>query len=91
MIKVFEFDLIFKNCAMKISKSMIDIHKFFFVHNDETIKDELTFDINISSKFKQKRRRKNRNEERTSIRRRQIVKNVNVIEKLIQLQKKKLC
>ena len=55
---------------MKISKSMIDIDEFSFVHNNETMKNELTFNINISSKFKQKRRRKNRNGERTSIRRR---------------------
>ena len=88
MIKSFEFDLTFENRAVKISKSMIDINEFFFVHNNETMKNELTFNTNISSKFKQKPRRKNRNDEQTSIRRRQIVENVNVIEKLIQLQKK---
>ena len=49
---------------------MINIDEFFFVHEDEIMKNELTFDTNISSKFKQKRRRKNRNDERTSIRRR---------------------
>ena len=49
---------------------MIDIDESFFVHDDETMKNELTFDTNISSKFKQKRRRKNRNDEQTSIRRR---------------------
>ena len=68
---------------MKISKSIINIDEFSFVHNDETMKSELTFDTNISSRFKQKRRRKNRNDERPSIRRRQIVENVNIIEKLI--------
>ena len=88
MTESFEFNSVFKICAMTISKSMIDIDEFFFVHDDETMKNELTFDTNISSKFKQKRRRKNRNDEQTSIRRRQIVENVNVIEKSIQLQKK---
>ena len=67
MIKSFEFDLILENRAMKISKLMIDIDEFFFVHDDETVKNELTFNTNISSKFRQKRRRKNRNDERTSI------------------------
>ena len=62
---------------------MIDIDEFFFVHDDETMKNELTFDTSISSKFRQKRRRKNRNDKQTSIRRRQIVENVNVIENLI--------
>ena len=82
MIKLFKFNSILENSAVKISKSIIDIDKFFFVHDDETTKNELTFNTNISLKFKQKRR-KNRNDEQISIRRRQIVKNVNVIEKLI--------
>ena len=87
MTESFEFDLALENRAMKISKSMINIDKSFFVRDDETMKNELTFDTNILSIFKQKRR-KNRNNEQTLIRRRQIVENVNVIEKLIQLQKK---
>ena len=70
MTESFEFDSAFENRAVKISKSMIDIDESFFVHDDETMKNELTFDTNISSKFKQKRRRKNRNDEQTSIRRR---------------------
>ena len=70
MTETFEFVSIFENRAMKISKSIIDINEFFFVHNDETMKTELTFDINILSKFKQKRRRKNRTDEQTSIRQR---------------------
>ena len=41
---------------------MIDIDEFFLVHDDKTMNDELTFNINISSKFKQKRRRKSRND-----------------------------
>ena len=49
---------------------MIDIDEFFFVHDDKTMKNELTFDTNFSSKFKQIRRRKNRNDEQTSIQRR---------------------
>ena len=91
MIELFEFDSTFENRAMKISKSMIDTDEFSFVHDDETIKNELIFDTDISSKFKQKRRRKNQNDEQMLIRQRQIVENVNVTEKLIQLQKKKLC
>ena len=67
---------------------MIDIDEFFFVYDDKTMKNELTFDTNISRKFKQKRRRKNGNDEQTSIRRRQVVENVNVTEILTQLQKK---
>ena len=70
MIESFEFDSIFENRVVKISKSMIDTDEFSFVHDDDTMKNELTFDINISSKFKQKRLRKNRNDEQTSIRRR---------------------
>ena len=80
MIESFEFDFIFENRAMKTSKSMIDIDEFSFVQNDKTMKDELTFDTNILSKFKQKRRRKNRNDEQTLTRRRQVNENVNVIK-----------
>ena len=57
MTESFEFDLILKNRAVKISKSMIDIDEFSFVHNNKTTKNELTFDINISSKFRQKRQK----------------------------------
>ena len=58
MIESFELISILKNRAMKISKSMIDIDEFFFVHENKTIKNKLTFNTNISSKFKQKRRLK---------------------------------
>ena len=88
MIEAFKFNSGFENRAVKVSKLMIDIDEFSFVHDDETMKNELTLDTNFSSKLRQKRRRKNRINERTSIRRRQIVENMNVIEKLIQLQKK---
>ena len=67
MTESFEYDSIFENRGMKISKSITDIDKFFFVHNDKTMENELTFDTNISSKFEQKRRRKNRNDEQTSV------------------------
>ena len=70
MTESFEFDSVLKNRAMKILKSIIDTNESFFVHDDEIIKNELTFNINISSKFKQKRRCKSRNDEQTSIRRR---------------------
>ena len=63
MTESFEFASILENHAMKISKSFIDFDEFFLVHNDKTMKNELTFDTNISSKFKQKRRRKNRNDD----------------------------
>ena len=63
MTKLFEFNLVFKYCTMKISKSMIDIDESFFVHDNKTLNDELTFDKNISSKFRQKRCRKSRNNE----------------------------
>ena len=88
MTESFEFDSVLENRAVRISKSMIDIDEFFFVHDDETMKNELTFDTNTSSKFKQKRRCKNRNDEQTPIRQRQIVKNMNIIAKLTQLKKK---
>ena len=52
MIESFELDSIFENRTMKISKLMIDIDKSSFVHDDETMKNELTFDIDILSKFK---------------------------------------
>ena len=70
MTESFEFNSTFENHAVKISKSMIDIDEFSFVHNVETMKNELTFDTDMLSKFKQKRQRKNRNDEQTSIRRR---------------------
>ena len=67
MTESFEFDLTLENRVMKISKSMIDINESSFVHDDKTMKNKLTFDTNISSKFKQKRCRKNRDDEQTSI------------------------
>ena len=67
MTEAFEFDSIFENRVVKISKSMIDINEFSFVHDDKTMKNELTFDTDISSKFKQKGRRKNRNDDVKSL------------------------
>ena len=52
MTEAFEFDLTLENRAMKISKSMIDIDEFSFVHDDKTMRNELTFDTDISSKFR---------------------------------------
>ena len=43
MTESFKFDSTSKNHAIRISKSMIDIDKFSFVHSVETIKNELTF------------------------------------------------
>ena len=63
MIKSFKFDLTFENRAIKMSKSMIDIDEFSFAHDNKTMKNEFTFNINISSKFKQKRRRQSRDDE----------------------------
>ena len=67
---MFEFNLAFESRAMKISKSMIDTDVFSFVHDDKTMKNEIIFDTDILQKFKQKRRRKNRNDEQTSIQQR---------------------
>ena len=54
------------------------------------MRNELTYDTEILSKFRKKRRSRNKNNERTSIRRRQVKQNVDVIEKLIQLQRVKI-
>ena len=58
MTESFKLDLAFESRAMKISKLMIDIDEFSFVHEDGIMKDELIFDTNISTKFKQKLRLK---------------------------------
>ena len=91
MFESFEFVSFQKTKTVKVSKSVFNFVELFFLLNDKTMQNELTYDTEISSKFKQKRRRRNKNDEKTSIRRRQIKKDVDVIEKLIQLQKKKLC
>ena len=59
------------------------------MHDEKIVQNKLTYNTDLLQKFRYKRRRKNKNDEKTSIRRRQIEKNVNVIEKLIQLQKKR--
>ena len=46
---------------------MIDIDEFSFVHDDETMKNELTFNTDILSKLKQKCCRKNRNDDVKSL------------------------
>ena len=90
MFESFEFVLVQKRRTIEISKSVFDFDKLFFLHDEKFMQNELTYNTNISQKFRQKRRRRNKNDEKASIRRRQVEKNVNVIEKLIQLQKKKL-
>ena len=67
MTEAFKFDSTLENCAVKISKLMIDTDEILFMHVDKTMRNELTFNTNISSRFRQKRRRKNRNDERASI------------------------
>ena len=90
MFESFEFVSSQRTRAVEISKSVFDFVESFFLHDDEIMRNELTYDTEILSKFKQKRRRRNKNDEKTSIRRRQIKQNVDVIEELIQLQKKKI-
>ena len=89
MFESFKFVSSQRTRAVEISKSVFDFVESFFLHDDEIMRNELTYDTEILSKFRQKRRRRNKNDEKTSIRRRQIKQNVDVIEKLIQLQKKK--
>ena len=85
MFESFKFISSQKTRAVKISKSVFDSVESFFLHDDETMRNELTYNTEILSKFRQKRRRRNKNDEKTSTRRRQIEQNVDVIEKLIQL------
>ena len=89
MFKSFEFVSSQRTRAVEVSKSIFDFVKSFFLHDDETMQNELAYDTEILSRFKQERRRRNKNDERTSIQRRQIEENVDVIEKLIQLQREK--
>ena len=71
--------------TVKISKSVFDSVELFFLHDDEFMRNELTYDTEILSKLRQKRRRRNKDDEKASTRRRQIKQNVDVIEKLTQL------
>ena len=90
MFESFKFVLSQKTRVVEISKFVFDSVKSFFLHDDEIMRNELTYNTEILSKFRQKRRRRNKNDEKTSIRRRQIKQNVDVTEELTQLQKKKI-
>ena len=70
MFESFEFVSSQRTRAVKISKSVFDFVESFFLHDDETMRNELTYDTKILLKFKQKRRRRSKNDEKTSIRRR---------------------
>ena len=70
MFESFEFVLFQRTRAIEISKSVFDSVESFFLHDDETMRNELTYDTEILSKFRQKRRRRNKDDEKTSIRRR---------------------
>ena len=70
MSESFEFVSFQRTRTVEISKSVFDFVESFFLHDDETMRSELTYDTEILSKFKQKRRRRNKNDEKTSIRRR---------------------
>ena len=83
MFESFKFVLFQKTRTVKISKFIFDFVESFFLHDDEIMRNELTYDTEILSKFRQKQRRRNKNDEKTLIRRRQIKQNVDVIEKLI--------
>ena len=72
MFESFEFVSSQKTRAVKVSKSVFDSVELFFLHDDEIMRNKLTYDTEILSKFRQKRRRRNKNDERASIRRRQI-------------------
>ena len=70
MFESFEFVSSQKTRTVEVSKSVFDFVELFFLYNDETMRDELAYDTEILSKFRQKRRRRNKNDERASIRRR---------------------
>ena len=52
MFKLFEFVLSEKTRTVEISKSVFDFVESFFLHDDETIRNELTYDTEIRSKFR---------------------------------------
>ena len=70
MFELFEFVSFQETQAVEISKSVFDSVESFFLHDDETMRNELTYDTEILSKFRQKRRCRNKNDEKTSIQRR---------------------
>ena len=74
MFESFEFVSFQKTRKVEISKSVFDSVKSFFLHDDETMRNKLTYNTEILSKFRQKQRRRNKNDEKTSIRQRQIKK-----------------
>ena len=70
MFESSEFVSFQRTRTVEISKSVFNSVESFFLHDDETMRNELTYDTEILSKFRQKRRRRNKNDEKTTIRRR---------------------
>ena len=68
MSESFKFVSSQRTRAVEISKSVFDSVKSFFLHDDEIMRNELTYDTKILSKFRQKQRRRNKNDEKMSIR-----------------------
>ena len=68
MSESFEFVSSQRTRAVEVSKSVFDSVESFFLHDNETMRNELTYDTEILSKFRQKRRRRNKNDEKASIR-----------------------
>ena len=52
MFESFEFVSSQKTRAVEISKFVFDSVELFFLHDDKTMQNKLTYDIEISSKFK---------------------------------------
>ena len=70
MFESFEFVSSQRTRAVEISKSVFDFVELFFLHDDEIMRNELTYNTEILSKFRQKRRRRNKDDEKTSTRQR---------------------
>ena len=52
MFESFKFVLFQKTRTVKISKFIFDFVESFFLHDDEIMRNELTYDTEILSKFK---------------------------------------
>ena len=64
MFESFKFVSFQKTRAVEVSKSVFDFVESFFLHDDEIMRNELTYDTEILSKFRQKKRRRNKNDEK---------------------------
>ena len=52
MFESFEFVSFQRTRAVEISKSVFDFVELFFLHDDEIMRNELTYDTEILSKFR---------------------------------------